>query len=56
MPRCFANHYYLTWVANKDVHYGTLRGSGLFFISNPEYQILFQNNLVGAKWADYAEV
>jgi len=24
------------------------------FISNPEYRILFRNNLFGAKWADHA--
>ena len=26
------------------------------FISNPEYRILFQNNLLAAKWADRLEV
>jgi len=26
------------------------------FISNPEYRILFRNNLLGAKYADRAEV
>jgi len=29
--------------------------SGIF-ISNPEYRILFQNNLLAAKWADRLEV
>jgi len=32
----------------RDVHYGTFRGFGIF-ISNSEYQILFRNNLLGAK-------
>jgi len=38
--------------STRDVHYGTFREvpeySGIF-ISNPEYRILFQNNLLGAK-------
>jgi len=29
--------------------------SGIF-ISNPEYRILFRNNLLAAKWTDRAEV
>jgi len=32
-----------------------LEYSGIF-VWNPEYRILFQNNLLGAKWADCAEV
>jgi len=40
------------WIAARDVHYGTFRSSGKFrnLISNPECRILFQNNLLGAKW------
>jgi len=29
--------------------------SGIF-ISNPEYRILFRNNMLGAKWADATEI
>jgi len=36
-------------------HLEVLEHSGIF-ISNPEYRILFQNNLSGAKWTDRAEV
>jgi len=45
-------------VSTRDVHYGIFRGSGIFriFISDPEYRILFQNNLIEAKWAEHAEV
>jgi len=32
-------------------HLEVLEHSGIF-ISNPEYRILFRNNLLGAKWAD----
>jgi len=28
----------------------------VILISNPEYRILFWNNLLGAKWADRAEI
>jgi len=36
-------------------HSEVLEYSGIF-ISNPEYRTLFRNNLLGAKWADRAEV
>ena len=36
-------------------HLEVLEHSGIF-ISNPEYRILFRNNLLGEKWADRAEV
>jgi len=36
-------------------HLEVLEHSGMF-ISNPEYRILFQNNLSGAKCGDRAEV
>jgi len=36
-------------------HLEVLEYSGIF-ISNPEYRILFRNNLLGAKWADRPEV
>jgi len=36
-------------------HLEVLEYSGIF-ISNPEYRILFRNNLLGQKWADCTEV
>jgi len=36
-------------------HLEVLEYSGIF-ISNPEYRILFRNNLSGTKWADRPEV
>jgi len=41
------------WLATRDVHYETLRDSGIF---RNLIQIQFQNNLLGAKWTDRAEV
>jgi len=35
---------------SRDAHYGTFG----IFISNPEYRILFRNNLLRLKWADSA--
>jgi len=33
---------------SRDVHYGTFSDSEIFFL-NPEYRILFWNNLLGGK-------
>jgi len=45
-------------ITTRDVHCGALQVPQFSesFISNPEYRILFRNNLLEAKRADRAEV